>query len=154
LRDTCGAHAHVPEPEHVTEPTLANSDAYYPIMRYAEILLIYAEAANEANGAPTTEAYAQLNAIRSRSKATLAPAAMNLEQFRSYVLSERARELLFEGIRRFDLIRWNVYLQVMNKISAGQNNISKVRSQRNLLLPIPLGELNSNQSIRENNPGW
>ena len=79
---------------------------------------------------------------------------MNLEQFRSYVLAERARELLFEGIRRFDLMRWNVYLQVMNKISSGQNNISKVRSQRNLLLPIPLGELNSNQSIRENNPGW
>jgi hypothetical protein len=151
---TTDNRAYVIKYADVTEPTLANSDAYYPIMRYAEILLIYAEAANEANGSPTTEAYAQLNAVRSRSKATLAPAAMNLEQFRSYVLAERARELLFEGIRRFDLMRWNVYLQVMNKISAGQNNISKVRSQRNLLLPIPLGELNSNQSIKENNPGW
>jgi hypothetical protein len=151
---TTDNRAYVIKYADVTEPTLANSDAYYPIMRYAEILLIYAEAANEANGSPTTEAYVQLNAVRSRSKATLAPAAMNLEQFRSYVLAERARELLFEGIRRFDLMRWNVYLQVMNKISAGQNNISKVRSQRNLLLPIPLGELNSNQSIKENNPGW
>lgn len=151
---TTDNRAYVIKYADVTEPTLANSDAYYPIMRYAEILLIYAEAANEANGAPTPEAYVQLNAVRSRSKAALAPAAMNLEQFRSYVLAERARELLFEGIRRFDLMRWNVYLQVMNKISAGQNNISKVRSQRNLLLPIPLGELNSNQSIRENNPGW
>jgi len=151
---TTDNRAYVIKYADVTEPTLANSDAYYPIMRYAEILLIYAEAANEANGAPTTEAYAQLNEIRNRSKATPAPAAMNLEQFRSYVLAERARELLFEGIRRFDLMRWNVYLQVMNKISAGQNNISKVRSQRNLLLPIPLGELNSNQAIKENNPGW
>lgn len=151
---TTDNRAYVIKYADVTEPTLANSDAYYPIMRYAEILLIYAEAANEANGSPTAEAYAQLNAVRSRSKATLAPAAMNLEQFRSYVMAERARELLFEGIRRFDLMRWNVYLQVMNKISAGQNNISKVRSQRNLLLPIPLGELNSNQAIKENNPGW
>ena len=151
---TTDNRAYVIKYADVTEPTLANSDAYYPIMRYAEILLIYAEAANEANGAPTPEAYVQLNAVRSRSKAALAPAAMNLEQFRSYVLAERARELLFEGIRRFDLMRWNVYLQVMNKISAGQNNISKVRSQRNLLLPIPLGELNSNQAIKENNPGW
>ena len=151
---TTDNRAYVIKYADVTEPTLANSDAYYPIMRYAEILLIYAEAANEANGAPTPEAYAQLNAIRSRSKATPAPAAMNLEQFRSYVLAERARELLFEGIRRFDLMRWNVYLEVMNKISAGQNNISKVRSQRNLLLPIPLGELNSNQAIKQNNPGW
>ena len=151
---TTDNRAYVIKYADVTEPTLANSDAYYPIMRYAEILLIYAEAANEANGAPTMESYAQLNAVRSRSKATAAPAGMSLEQFRSYVLAERARELLFEGIRRFDLMRWNVYLQVMNKISAGQNNISKVRSQRNLLLPIPLGELNSNQSIKENNPGW
>ena len=151
---TTDNRAYVIKYADVTEPTLANSDAYYPIMRYAEILLIYAEAANEANGAPTAEAYAQLNEIRNRSKATPAPAAMNLEQFRSYVLAERARELLFEGIRRFDLMRWNIYLQVMNKISAGQNNISKVRSQRNLLLPIPLGELNSNQAIKENNPGW
>lgn len=138
----------------VTDPTLANSDAYYPIMRYAEVLLIFAEATNEANGGPTVESYAQLNIVRNRSKATTAPVGMNLEQFRSYVLAERARELLFEGVRRFDLMRWGVYLQVMNKISAGQNNISKVRSQRNLLLPIPLGELNSNQAIKENNPGW
>lgn len=138
----------------VTDPTLANSDAYYPIMRYAEVLLIFAEATNEANGGPTVESYAQLNVVRNRSKATTAPVGMNLEQFRSYVLAERARELLFEGVRRFDLMRWGVYLQVMNKISAGQNNISKVRSQRNLLLPIPLGELNSNQAIKENNPGW
>jgi len=42
----------------------------------------------------------------------------------------------------------------MNKISAGQNNISKVRSLRNLLLPIPQAELNSNPMITENNPGW
>lgn len=138
----------------VTDPTLANSDAYYPIMRYAEVLLIFAEATNEANGGPTVESYAQLNVVRNRSKATTAPVGMNLEQFRNYVLAERARELLFEGVRRFDLMRWGVYLQVMNKISAGQNNISKVRSQRNLLLPIPLGELNSNQAIKENNPGW
>ncbi len=138
----------------VNDPTVANSDAFYPLMRYAEILLIYAEAANEANEAPTTEAYAMLNAVRSRASATLAPASMNREQFRSYVLAERAREFVLEGVRRYDLMRWGIYLQVMNKISAGQNNISKVRSQRNLLWPIPQSELNANQAITANNPGW
>lgn len=138
----------------VNDPTVANSDAYYPIMRYAEILLIYAEAANEANGGPTTEAYAMLNAVRNRAVASAAPTGMTLEQFRSFVLAERAREFVLEGIRRFDLMRWGIYLQVMNKISAGQNNISKVRSLRNLLLPIPQSELNSNQAITGNNPGW
>jgi hypothetical protein len=79
---------------------------------------------------------------------------MTKEQFRSFMLAERAREFNLEGIRRFDLMRWGVYLPVMNKITAGQNNISKVRSLRNLLLPLPLNELNSNKAINGNNPGW
>jgi hypothetical protein len=70
------------------------------------------------------------------------------------VLAERAREFVFEGIRRYDLMRWGVYLQVMNKIGIGQNNITKVRNTRNLLLPIPQSELNSNTLIPANNPGW
>lgn len=138
----------------VNDPTVANSDAFYPLMRYAEVPLIFAEAANEAEGGPTAEAYAQLNAIRSRAQASPAPAGMSQEQFRSYVLAERAREFVLEGVRRFDLCRWGIYLQVMNRISAGQNNISKVRAARNLLLPIPQAELNSNRSITANNPGW
>jgi hypothetical protein len=51
-------------------------------------------------------------------------------------------------------MRWGVYLQVMNKIGIGQNNITKVRNTRNLLLPIPQSELNSNTLIPANNPGW
>ncbi|NCU02985.1 MAG: RagB/SusD family nutrient uptake outer membrane protein [Chitinophagaceae bacterium] len=151
---TTDNRAYVIKYADVNDPTVANSDAFYPLMRYAEVLLIYAEAANEANDGPTTEAYAQLNAVRSRASATAAPAAMTREQFRSFVIAERAREFSMEGIRRFDLMRWGIYLQVMNKISAGQNNISKVRSLRNLLLPIPLTELNSNSAITGNNPGW
>jgi hypothetical protein len=42
----------------------------------------------------------------------------------------------------------------MNKIGIGQNNITKVRNSRNLLLPIPQSELNSNTLIPANNPGW
>ena len=138
----------------VNDPTVANSDAFFPLMRYAELPLIIAEAQNELNGGPTADAYAKLNIIRTRAGATASPAGMNQEQFRSYVLAERGREFVLEGVRRYDLLRWGIYLQVMNRISAGQNNISKVRSQRNLLLPIPLSELNSNQAITGNNPGW
>lgn len=138
----------------VADPTVANSDAFFPILRYADVLLIYAEAANEYHEGPTTDAYARLNLLRSTRSASDAPAGMSREQFRSFVLAERGREFALEGIRRFDLLRWNVYLPVMNKISAGQNNISKVRSLRNMLLPIPLSELNSNSAITGNNPGW
>ena len=151
---TTDNRAYVIKYADVTDPTVANSDAYFPMMRYAEMFLIYAEAANEANGSPTTEAYTYLNTIRTRAAASAAPAGLSQEQFRSFVLAERAREFVLEGIRRYDLMRWGIYLQVMNKISAGQNNISKVRSLRNLLLPIPQSELNSNQAITGNNPGW
>ncbi|WP_113638685.1 RagB/SusD family nutrient uptake outer membrane protein [Nubsella zeaxanthinifaciens] len=148
----------------VTDPTVVSSDAFYPMLRYAELFLMYAEAENEVNG-PTTAAYNALNTVRFRSFPTTgtpaapvpeayAPAGMTPEQFRSYVLAERAREFNLEGVRRFDLMRWGVYLQVMNKIGTGQNNISKVRQQKNLLLPIPLNELNSNTAIKGNNFGW
>lgn len=137
----------------VADPTVANSDAFFPLLRYAEVVLMYAEAENEVNG-PTTLAYDALNQIRTRANASAAPSGMTSEQFRSYVLAERAREFNLEGIRRFDLMRWGIYLQVMNKISTGQNNISKVRNLRNLLLPLPLNELNSNTAIKGNNPGW
>lgn len=148
----------------VADPTVANSDAFYPLLRYAEVYLMYAEAENEINGA-TPDAYTALNKVRFRSFPTTgspavpvpeayAPAGMTPEQFRSYVLAERAREFNLEGIRRFDLMRWGIYLQVMNKISTGQNNISKVRTTRNLLLPIPINELNSNTAIKGNNPNW
>ena len=138
----------------VADSTVANSDAYYPLMRYAEVLLIYAEAANEAGNGPTTQAYQYLNEVRQRAHATDAPDGMTRDQFRNFIIAERAREFAQEGVRRFDLQRWGIYLQVMNQITAGQNNISKVRAQRNLLLPIPLGELNSNKAITANNPGW
>ncbi|WP_293302340.1 RagB/SusD family nutrient uptake outer membrane protein [Pedobacter sp. UBA4863] len=155
----------------VADPTVANSDAFYPLLRYSEVYLMIAEAENEINGANSV-AYDALNTVRLRSFPTYipapppasqtpvpvpeayAPANMTPEQFRSYVLAERAREFNLEGIRRFDLMRWGVYLQVMNKIGTGQNNISKVRQQKNLLLPIPLNEINSNKAIKGNNFGW
>jgi hypothetical protein len=113
-----------------------------------------AEADNEINNGPTQQAITALNTIRTRAKAQTAPANLNRDEFRSYVLAERAREFVFEGIRRYDLMRWGIYLQVMNKISPGQNNINKIRNTRNLLLPIPQSELNSNSAIPMNNPGW
>ncbi|HTD95185.1 MAG TPA: RagB/SusD family nutrient uptake outer membrane protein [Chitinophagaceae bacterium] len=137
----------------VADASIGTSDAFFPLMRYAEVLLMYAEAENEVNG-PTPAAYDRLNAIRTRAKTIPATPNMNISQFRSYVLEERGREFSLESIRRFDLVRWGIYLQVMNKISQGQDNIPKVRSMRNLLLPIPLNELNSNTAITANNPGW
>jgi len=151
---TTGAErAYIIKYSAVADPNVALSDAFYPLLRYSEVILMVAEAENEING-PNTIAYTALNAIRSRVNASDAPDAMSQEQFRSFVLAERAREFALEGIRRFDLMRWGIYLPVMNKITSGQNSISKVRSLKNLLLPLPLNELNANTAITGNNPGW
>ncbi len=138
----------------VSDPSVSKSDAHFPMIRFAEMYLIVAEADNEINDGPTAQAYTNLNIIRTRAQASAAPINLTQTEFRSFVLAERAREFVFEGVRRSDLLRWGVYLQVMNKISVSQNNITKVRSTKNLLLPIPLSELNSNKSITANNPGW
>lgn len=138
----------------VASPSVSRSDAFFPMMRLAEVYLMIAEAENEYNEGPSTLAYDYLNAIRDRVNASDAPSNLSREAFRSLVLAERAREFALEGIRRFDLLRWGIYLQVMNKITSGQDNISKVRLERNLLMPIPLSEITTNTQINENNPGW
>jgi len=150
---TTAERAYIIKYSDVNDPNVALSDAFFPLMRFSEVILMVAEAENEING-PGTNAYAALNTIRSRVNASAASAGMSQEQFRSFVLAERAREFALEGVRRFDLMRWGIYLQVMNKITTGQNSISKIRSLKNMLLPLPLNELNSNTAIKGNNPGW
>lgn len=137
----------------VTSPDLENSDATIYMFRFADVLLMFAEAENEVNG-PTAAAYQALNQVRERSHASDAPAGMSKDDFRSFVFEERDRELAQECNRRFDLIRRGVYLQVMNQIGVDQENILKSRQEKHLLYPLPQSELDANSQITQNNPGW
>jgi hypothetical protein len=139
--------------EAVSDRSTTRTNFNYPLLRYPDVLLIFAEADNEVNGGPTAAAKEAVNMIRRRNGASEVP-ALNQQAFRSYVLEERRRELALEGDRRWDLLRWGIYLPVMNAIDIDENNIVKRRSNKNLLYPIPLAELNSNKQITGNNPGW
>jgi len=145
---------------NATDRSQVKTDVPWRVLRYADVLLIYAEAANEANGAPTQDALNALNRVRIRSNATAKTLTGlagigTLESFRSAVLEERAREFACEGDRRWDLIRWGIYLQAMNSIGGTDEiGIQKVRQNKHLLFPIPAGEISSNTSIDKNNPGW
>lgn len=145
---------------HVTDRKLERTDANWPFLRYADLLLLFAEAENEVNDGPTTAALDALNKVRGRSNASLkslqgADHINDLVLFRSAVLEERAMELALEGDRRWDLIRWGIYLPVMNAIGAvDEIGTAKNREQRNLLYPIPNSEISSNKNITKNNPGW
>ena len=133
----------------VTDRKQKNSDFHFPLLRLPDIMLIYAEAVNELNA----EAYNQVNRIRTRANATPF-SGMNQNEFRSAVLEERARELAYEADRRYDLFRWGIYLGVMNAIDMDEHNVTKRRLERNLLYPLPTSEVNANDKIDSNNPGW
>ena len=139
----------------VTDASFGRTDAPYPLLRYADAVLILAEASNEVNG-PQEEAINALKSVRTRSGASVDDLTFrDKEALRSFILEERAREFVAESDRRWDLIRWGIYLQTMNAIGGvDENNISKSRERKHLLYPIPLEEINANKEINENNPGW
>ena len=146
--------------EDVSDPTIERNEGFYPFLRYADILLLYAEALTELDAGISQKAIDALNMVRNRSNATLASTSGNGAittkiALRSAIFEERAKELALEGDRRWDLIRWGIYLDVMNSIGGPDEvGVFKVREERHLLYPIPQKEIISNENINENNPGW
>ncbi|MBQ7511611.1 MAG: RagB/SusD family nutrient uptake outer membrane protein [Prevotella sp.] len=154
----------------VTDPTTANADCPWPFLRLADIYLIYAEALNETGN--QSKAIDQMWNVLKRSCPTASkPTAASLKTdifskggtysmddktaVRSAIVEERAKELACEADRRWDLIRYGVYIDAMNAVGTDDGGVSKARSQRNLLFPIPAQELNTNKALNDqNNPGW
>lgn len=142
----------------VTNNATENADANWPFLRYADVMLIYAEAENELGNLNNALTY--LNEVRERSNATPGSLTGNgaldtKDKMRSAIIEERAKEFACEADRRWDLIRWGIYLDAMNAIGNNEDSgVSKIRQTRNLLFPIPNSELNTNKAITENNPGW
>lgn len=142
-----------------------------PVLRFSDVLLMLAEAENELNG--PTNALQYFNLVRARAGAsTIYPNGTGLslvevntkENFQKAIMSERARELAFEGLRKMDLIRWNTFIPVLKAVGAdilinapaglkystvGYDNVQ----DRHKLLPIPTAEVSLNKSIVQN-PGW
>ncbi len=140
----------------VTDRTKSRTDAQWSFLRYADVVLIFAEADNEVNY-PSTEALEALNSVRRRSNATEAASTdfASKDAFRSAVFEERAKEFACEADRRWDLIRWGIYLDAMNAIGGyDECGNLKTRTRKHLLFPIPQDELRTNDNIDENNFGW
>ena len=119
-------------------------DVNWPIFRYSEVALIYAEASNEING-PNQLAINALNLLRSRARNTnvggihrdILPRSLTLQRsiglvdltltnslvstqaaFRNYIILERSRELSQEGKRWFDLVRWGILKSTLRGLNA------------------------------------
>lgn len=128
-----------------------DSGINYPILRYSDILLMYAEVLNEQNG-PTAEAYAFVNQVRARARNGKTGVLPNLtgltkDTFRDAILKERRVEFAFEGIRWFDLIRTGKMVEVMK--AHGKTAVQPFH----VLLPIPQREIDTNKKLKQN-PGY
>jgi hypothetical protein len=119
------------------------SNLNWPVYRYAETLLLQAEAENEARGPAL--AYAALNAVHTRAGLP-ALSGLSQAQFRDAVRQERSWELAFESKRLFDLKRWGLYTAVI-----GADVVSKIGwKPTNIWAAIPQHEIDINPAIKQN----
>lgn len=136
---------------------LSGKNIFY--LRYADVLLCYAECLNELGR--TGEGVAVANQVRARGFGGTVPAAlqwsanMSQDEFRTKILDERMRELCFEGWRRMDLIRTGKLVQLAkarNKWTAQSGTIQEFHNR----YPIPLTEIQQNTDIPPSaqNPGY
>jgi len=119
-----------------------------PIIRYAEVLLIFAEAENELNG-PTLEARNALNAVRRRAGVEEVLASETKDVFRESVFEERRKELVYEYQRWFDLARRGAVYYVAKLKAAGKTNAAA----RHIHFPTPQRELSLNPNLSQH-PDW
>jgi hypothetical protein len=132
----------------------------WPIYRYPEVLLIYAEAANRANHGPTAQAMECLNKVHRRaygydpgqpSPVDFSAADYDEASFFDLTLREKSYETILECKRWLDLVRTG------NAAKMVKLNTGKTLNESMLLWPIPESEMNYNKAIdpvKDQNPGY
>ncbi len=149
------------------------SNANWYLLRYSDVLLLFAEALNEINGAPTDEAYEAVNKVRRRgyglpmdevsAVADLDP-DLSHDAFLKALQNERAYELCFEGNRKQDLIRWGIYYEKVQSTLYELENFregfgmkytlyERTQKGKHELQPIPQREKDLMTQYTQN-PNW
>lgn len=130
-----------------------NAPQDFPLIRYAEVLLTYAEARNEADASPHPSVYDAIDQLRSR--AGMPPvdraAYASREQLRELIRNERRIELAGEGFRWGDIRRWGIAPKVMRTIYAIDSDKVQDRrwDDRFLRMPYPQSAVDRNPNLRE-----
>jgi hypothetical protein len=121
------------------------------LFRYADILLMFAEATNELSG-PTADVYNAVNQIRRRVGMPDFPAGLTKDQMREAIQHERHVEFPWEGTRYFDLIRWGIADKVVNTVTLfGQSRDARnFTLPKNALFPVPQKEIDLNPNLTQN----
>lgn len=140
------------------------------VIRYAEVLLIKAEAENELNG-PTDAAYDAINQVRRRAYwspylivqrtpsdgSALELSGLSQEQFRERLREERRLEFVLEGHRWFDLKRWHILVKYVKEHTPSNEEVTGTKttkaqnvSKKNYYLPLPQDQIILNPKLEQN----
>lgn len=145
----------------------------FPIIRYSDVLLMFAEAENEINLGPTPEAYDAINEVRRRGygfdvktpNSICDLTGLDYTGFLTEIQKERTRELAFETLRKGDLVRWGIFLPKMKQRLAEAESHSEFYdlrfakraftsvSARDVVWPIPAYDMALNRKLKQNT-GW
>tara|TARA_R110002050_G_scaffold295515_3_gene454445 strand:- start:12443 stop:13939 length:1497 start_codon:yes stop_codon:yes gene_type:complete len=121
-------------------------------LRYADVLLMYAEAKNEASG-PDANVYSAINNIRDRVDMPPLPADLTKDQMRERIRHESRVELAMEGHRYFDLKRWKTIENIIPAITDPGGNQRQFDPAKHYLFPFPQSEIDRNENL-DQNPGY
>lgn len=140
-----------------SEPNAGNTHNDLPYLRYSDVFLMKAEALNEKNNGPDQAAYDAVNMIRKRARfdgeteLNVLPDLENLnyESFKEALLNERRWEFTGEGKRWFDLVRFG---KLEEKVAAAKTGVQP--QSHHYLFPLPQEELDLNQNLLPQNPGY
>lgn len=135
----------------------------YKIFRYAEVLLSYAEAQNEAVG-PDASVLDAVNEVRARAELPLLTTGLSQSEMRDEIRNQRRVELAIEDKRWWDIRRWVIADDVMNKPSHGMQiekdngtlkytvveTVDRIFYVRNYWMPVPQGALDTNPKLVQN----
>src|SRR5690606_6974708 len=143
------------EYNETTVGTIPQSDVNYVVIRFADVLLMYAEAVNELQG-PNQLVYDAINQVRSRPSVNMPGLTPGLSQqeMREAIRLERRIELAGEQSYFFDIRRWGIAEEVMNgPILNHERNVIEVRAfnpTKDLLWPIPYTQIDLNPALIQN----
>ena len=148
-----------------------NTSANFALIRYAEVLLWYAEVMNELNDQATAAQY--VNMVRKRTATTPNPNIVNVEDTHemapipsslSYeemfwaIVHERRVEFGMEGKFGWDLRRWGIAEEILHSPDRWQNQEQpgyfRYKESKDVIFPIPLLEIQRSKGILKQNPGY
>lgn len=164
----CGKFRREVELEGQKTAKLLYNQINYPLLRYSDVLLMYAEASNELDGL-NQKAYDCLEQVRARAGIKTNPIGdYDTDTFRELLRNERGREFCFESLRKYDLIRWGIFVEEMNNYSvwtaderwsketttaAIASTIGGNVTPKHIVFPVPSIELGVNDLLKQN-PLW